>query len=151
MDVLDIIVNLIFQKADIIFRYTLLLQLLPTLFPTALQLNRIIKLRMSRIDHQKLNSILLLTSYFLFLKVKIVSKNRARQTKEILQANNDTMNIVAIKLKTIENSTNKSCCETLKRNQALVRFFPPIEPGDFVDINSRNLVEERARPFHFLV
>lgn len=76
MDVLDIIVNLIFQKADIIFRYTLLLQLLPTLFPTALQLNRIIKLRMSRIDHQKLNSILLLTSYFLFLKVKIVSKPR---------------------------------------------------------------------------
>lgn len=76
MDVLDIIVNLIFQKADIIFRYTLLLQLLPTLFPTALQLNRIIKLRMSRIDHQKLNSILLLTSYFLFLKIKIVSKPR---------------------------------------------------------------------------
>lgn len=151
MDVLDIIVNLIFQKADIIFRYTLLLQLLPTLFPTALQLNRIIKLRMSRIDHQKLNSILLLTSYFLFLKIKIVSKNRARQTKEILQANNDTMNIVAIKLKTIENSTNKSCCETLKQYQALVRFFPPIEPGDFVDIDSRNLVEERARPFHFLV
>lgn len=63
MDVLDIIVNLIFQKADIIFRYTLLLQLLPTLFPTALQLNRIIKLRMSRIDHQKLNSILLLTFF----------------------------------------------------------------------------------------